>query len=430
MARSKGSANLAASLEVLAGAPLDAREVVQAKADLTAQDSFPYKYIGLEVYVVAENKKYRLIGNDPTNIENWEEVGTGGGTSDYSDLTNKPQIEGVTLSGNKTASDLGLAKITDLADFITKTVDDLVNYYTKSQTYSKTEVDAIATAIKNSRFEVVATLPTTDIKTNIIYLVPKAESESGDIKDEYINLDGTTAGWERIGSTDIDLSGYVTTTALNTALANYTTSTDLTVLLAGKQDKVQYSTLPTASAELEGKIFEYTGVTGGGFTHGYFYECVSDGENPATYSWVQTNVQPSGGGGGSTDYEDLDNKPSVEGVTLSGNKTASDLGLDKVRELTQAQYAALSEQEKMNGTSYFITDGEGGGAYSIQKATLQAGATTVTFTVPTTGDYILDVYASDGRNYTDVDMSVSGSVTLIFNAPSSDITVYLELKGV
>lgn len=301
MARSKGSANLSASLEVLAGAPLDARDIVQTKADLTAQDSFPYKYIGMEVYVVAENKKYRLIGNDPTAIANWQEVGTGGGggTSDYTDLSNKPSIENVTLSGNKSASELGLAKTTDLADFITKTVDDLVNYYKKTETYTKGEVDAIATAIKNSRFEVVATLPTSNIKTNVIYLVPKAESESGDIKDEYINLNGTTAGWERIGSTDIDLSGYVTTTALNTALANYTTTTDLTALLAGKQDKVQYSTLPTPSAELEGKIFEYTGATGGGLTHGYFYECVSDGEDPATYSWVQTNVQPSGGGGSS-----------------------------------------------------------------------------------------------------------------------------------
>ena len=83
MARSKGSANLAASLEVLAGAPLDAREVVQTKADLTAEGSFPYKYIGLEVYVVAENKKYRLINNDPTALASWQEVGAGGGGGSY-----------------------------------------------------------------------------------------------------------------------------------------------------------------------------------------------------------------------------------------------------------------------------------------------------------------------------------------------------------
>ena len=36
----------------------------------------------------------------------------GGGTSDYSQLTNKPSINGVTLSGNKTSEDLGLASKT------------------------------------------------------------------------------------------------------------------------------------------------------------------------------------------------------------------------------------------------------------------------------------------------------------------------------
>lgn len=79
MARNKGSANLAASLEVLAGAPLDARETVPTKADLTASGNFPYFYIGMETYVVADNKKYRLVGDDPTDLENWEEVGSGGG---------------------------------------------------------------------------------------------------------------------------------------------------------------------------------------------------------------------------------------------------------------------------------------------------------------------------------------------------------------
>ena len=44
----------------------------------------------------------------------WVNQSGGGGTSDYTDLTNKPQIEGVTLSGNKTAADLGLAKATDI----------------------------------------------------------------------------------------------------------------------------------------------------------------------------------------------------------------------------------------------------------------------------------------------------------------------------
>ena len=45
---------------------------------------------------------------------------------------------------------------------------------------------------------------------------------------------------------------------------------------------------------------------------------------------VQTainNALSGGGTGGATDYTELENKPSINGVTLSGNKTASDLGL-------------------------------------------------------------------------------------------------------
>ena len=40
-----------------------------------------------------------------------------------------------------------------------------------------------------------------------------------------------------------------------------------------------------------------------------------------------TWTTPSGGGGGTTNYSDLTNKPSINSVTLSGNKTASDLSL-------------------------------------------------------------------------------------------------------
>lgn len=87
MARIKGSANFSGTIEPLAGGALDARDVVQAKADLTASGSFPYFYIGMETYVVAENKKYRLVGNDPTVLANWEEVGSGGGGGNINDET-------------------------------------------------------------------------------------------------------------------------------------------------------------------------------------------------------------------------------------------------------------------------------------------------------------------------------------------------------
>lgn len=51
----------------------------------------------------------------------WKKLsgGGGGGTDDYNDLDNKPQINSVELSGNKTASDLGLVVPSDLAGYPT-----------------------------------------------------------------------------------------------------------------------------------------------------------------------------------------------------------------------------------------------------------------------------------------------------------------------
>lgn len=51
-------------------------------------------------------------------------VGTPG-TSDYTQLTNKPQIENIELTGNKTLADLG---IQPAGDYITREVNDLTNY--------------------------------------------------------------------------------------------------------------------------------------------------------------------------------------------------------------------------------------------------------------------------------------------------------------
>ena len=51
--------------------------------------------------------------------------GGGSGTSNYNQLTNLPQINGVTLSGNKTAAELSLATSTDVPAAATATPSDL-----------------------------------------------------------------------------------------------------------------------------------------------------------------------------------------------------------------------------------------------------------------------------------------------------------------
>lgn len=46
----------------------------------------------------------------------------------------------------------------------------------------------------------------------------------------------------------------------------------------------------------------------------------------ATKGYVRQH-SGGGGGGGTSDYSQLSNKPSINGVTLSGNKTSADLGI-------------------------------------------------------------------------------------------------------
>lgn len=80
MSRTKGTFSLTSNIEPKFGAPLDARTIVKLKTDLTASGTFDYPYIGLTVFVEEENKKYTLIGSDPTVSTNWIEDNSGGHT--------------------------------------------------------------------------------------------------------------------------------------------------------------------------------------------------------------------------------------------------------------------------------------------------------------------------------------------------------------
>lgn len=137
-------------------------------------------------------------------------------TGSYNDSLDKPSINNVTLTGNKSLDALGIqpkgnyaleSEIPDVSNFITNTVDNLVNYYKKSETFTKQEVNDLISAITTMDIQVVQTLPIQDISTTTIYLVPKTTAETNDAYDEYIYVSNA---WEHIGSTNIDLSGYQT----------------------------------------------------------------------------------------------------------------------------------------------------------------------------------------------------------------------------
>lgn len=94
--------------------------------------------------------------------------------------------------------------LTNNSGFITKAVNDLTNYYLKSETYTKEEVQSLISAINSVTVQKVDSLPEPG-ESNVIYLVPKSGS-GNDIYDEYIFIDGKP---EHIGSTQVDLSNYV-----------------------------------------------------------------------------------------------------------------------------------------------------------------------------------------------------------------------------
>ena len=92
--------------------------------------------------------------------------------------------------------------------------------------------------------------------------------------------------------------------------------------LAKKQDIIQYSTLPTPSAEYFGKLVQYTGYEDG-LVHGYFYTCMSDAMGEEYY-WEYTPVS-----------EDTTKANKVDGATfgdlagLDSNGDLTDSGINK-----------------------------------------------------------------------------------------------------
>lgn len=105
----------------------------------------------------------------------------------------------------------------------------LGNYYTKTETYTKDEVNAAIAAANHLKFQVVASLPTEGIDANTIYLVAKTQGKPQDGYIEYLRVNDQ---WEILGDTDVDLSGYVTTESLTATLANYVKTTDMVEISA------------------------------------------------------------------------------------------------------------------------------------------------------------------------------------------------------
>jgi len=106
--------------------------------------------------------------------------------------------------------------------------------------------------------------------------------------------------------------------------------------------EIQYNTMPAATDQK--RVVQYIGDDDGTYVCGYFYKETYDRSGRYWY-WKQIDTQPSGG---IISYNDIIDKPMINGVTLEGDlDLVDDLGLPRVA--ATGSYADLTTKPGING---------------------------------------------------------------------------------
>lgn len=165
--------------------------------------------------------------------------GKGLSTNDYT-TTEKNKLSGIATGAqvNKIES----VKVNGTALSISsKAVNiDLSNYATKGD----------VSAIPKFAVTVVTSLPTSNISTSTIYLMANA-GEDNNSYDEYIYVN---SAWEKIGTTKVDLSGYYTSSQVDTKLGakQNTLTAGTNVTISGSTISAKDTTYSAATASAAG----------------------------------------------------------------------------------------------------------------------------------------------------------------------------------
>lgn len=162
------------------------------------------------------------VGNvniTPANIG----LGNVNNTSDANKPVSTAQQAALDLKANKT-------EIPDVSNFITKSVTDLVYYYTKTQVDGKvSDLESKISAIPKFAISVVDNLPTSGISATTIYLKKTSTTETGNLYTEYIYVNNA---WESLGTQTLDLSNYATKTYVDTKIAGVITEAQVNTLIS------------------------------------------------------------------------------------------------------------------------------------------------------------------------------------------------------
>lgn len=199
-----------------AAAAQKAAEAAQAAAE-AAQTTANSKYLkptaGIPKADLA-NDVQTSLGKADTALQFHQTITTGTANGTIAVAGKDVAVAGLKALAYKeslTKSDVGLGSVENKA--LDTSVTTSGNYITSGGV--KSYVDSAINAVKQFQYEVVDALPTASADTmGKIYLV-KDQHGAQDNYDEFITIESgdttKTYAWEKIGNTDIDLSGYVPT---------------------------------------------------------------------------------------------------------------------------------------------------------------------------------------------------------------------------
>ena len=351
-------------------------------ADLVDDSSTTNKFVTSSDKTTWSGKQDALVsGTNIKTINNQSLLGSGnitiqGGGGSSTDV----QVNGTSITSNgvanlitETAYNASTNKLATISDISTSGVNVTVG----------SSAPTTSTPGKEGDFYISNTIP------SYIYQCVYADDDPQDPVYSWKELvTPDTATDIQVNGSSIVSSGaanILTKTAYDPSTNKIATESDL-------PNTIQYSTMPTASVDNLGDIVQYTGTTTTSspiYTNGYFYKCVSDGASTPTYSWENIGLQS---------YDKLSDRPKINNIPISGNKTAQMYGLQPAGNyasdatITSVNTATLS-REFTNNVEYRCT----------------VDMTSITMTLPSTVP----------NNYIVWLVFPSGSTATSFNYPST-----------
>lgn len=246
------------------------------------------------------------LGKADTALQSHQTITTGSTNGTISAGGKDVAVKGLGALAYKASvskSDVGLGNVENCTmDRVPTNNSD--NYVTSGGV--KDYVDSAIGAVKQFQYEVVTELPTAAAETmGKIYLVKHAHS-TGDSYDEYITIQSdATYSWEKIGNTDIDLSGYFNTLNWEVYNEDYPDSIRGVVMHVSKEG----SKLIVHEKSLYSPEFDVTDLSGSDI---YFISNISQdriGKITAKYKQVQLASQTRPG------LMDEADKTKLDGIT-------------------------------------------------------------------------------------------------------------------